>query len=221
MSERTVKRIVARALSTLRHKLSLVPVGADLAAALAAPAHGAGADISVGAGSGGGAAADAGDVFPMKPADSDRHWRRIHQITVAAAAMALLAVGIAPAFLGAPPADEPDPVPTAPIAEPAGALPLLEETGTTEGLTWVRVAAGSHPLDRAWCTDADGVIHLPQPVDEAAAPLSDAIQTSGDSDTPAVTYLFDLPSGTYELHVTDADGNDSHGPLTVTLYPEP
>jgi len=281
VSERTVKRIVARALSTLRHKLSFAPVGADLAAALAAAAHSAGAaaasagvagasaagtGVAATATGAGVAVADAGAASAGTSADtapgstatpnagSDRRWQRTHQLTAAAAVAALLAIGMAAALLGAPPIDEPDPAPVAPDTEQGDVFPLCEETGTADGLTWVRVAAGTHPLDHVWRTDADGTVYLPQPVDDPASPLSATASTNGkgptegaattapdpaantdddagstengapaggDIATSATTYVFDLPSGTYELHAADTAGNESHGPLTVTLYPEP
>lgn len=246
VSERTVKRIVARALSTLRHKLSFAPVGADLAAALAAAAHsagaagasagvaGAGTSTGVAAtgagvtvadvGSGAGTSADTALGGTATPnAGSDRRWHRTHQLTAAAAVAALLAIGMAAALLGAPPADEPDPAPVVPNTEQGDVFPLCEETGTADGLTWVRVAAGTHPLDHVWCTDADGAIYLPQPIDDPVSPLSDtaASDSDGRTESAATTYVFDLPSGTYELHAADTAGNESHGPLTVTLYPEP
>ena len=222
VSERTVKHIVARALSTLRHKLSFLPVGADLGAALAAAAHGAptavaGPDV-VGAIAGPGTTSDSAG---MQPANSDRRWQRVHQLTAAAAALALLAVAVAAAFLGAPPTDKPAPAPATPAVGQARAFPLCEETGTDEGLTWVRVIASSHPLDRVWCTDADGAIYLPQPIDDPVSPLSATIRSDANESTTAATYFFDLPSGTYELHATDAVGNESRSPLEVVRYPEP
>lgn len=202
VSERTVKRIVARALSTLRHKLSFAPVGADLGAALAAAAHstgaaGAGAGVAGASAPGAGVAATATGATAGLSASSgatpgstvgaharsDRRWRRTHQLAAAAAVAALLAIGMAAALLGAPPTDEPDPAPVAPDTEQGDVFPLCEETGTADGLTWVRVAAGTHPLDHVWRTDADGTVYLPQPVDDPASPLSATASTNGKGPT--------------------------------------
>ena len=57
----------------------------------------------------------------------------------------------------------------------------------------------------AWCTSPDGTAY--RPLDAAGA---DTLRT----------YRFQLPSGTYELHLADAAGNTTHGPLEVLVYPE-
>ncbi|MEC4175612.1 sigma-70 family RNA polymerase sigma factor [Adlercreutzia sp. R7] len=262
VSERTAKRIIARALSTLRHKLAFIPVGADLASALAAAPHSAalaGSGIAGGAGAAAagstmeattgaplgteaasasplstaapenasatpsmGSPADCpcGNATTEQPANADRRWRRTHQMAAAAAVVAVLGIGLAAAALPAPPNDEPS-APDAPETQAAEVFPACESTGTAEGFTWVRVAAGTHPVDRVWCTDAQGSIHLPLPVDDTPAPLANSTAAPDERDAASTTYVFDLPSGSYELHATDTAGNESHGPLEVTLYPEP
>lgn len=262
VSERTVKRIIARALSTLRHKLAFIPVGADLAAALAAAPHSAalagssvagGADAAaaggtMGATTGAPLGTEAASASPLsatapgnasaapaagssadcpsdgtsaeQPANTDGHWRRTHQMAAAAAVVAVLGIGLAAATLPAPPSDEPS-APDAPETQATEVFPACESTGTAEGFTWVRVAAGTHPIDRVWCTDAQGSIHLPLPADDTPAPLASSTTAPDERDAASTTYVFDLPSGSYELHATDTAGNESHGPLEVTLYPEP
>lgn len=223
VSERTVKRIVARALATLRHKLGAMPVGVDIAAAVAAAqgaqASGLGEAIPSGAtpmtsptdtatGSSAGSpdspAADSGTSSNRRENGALRE--HAHRFAAVAAVLAVAAIGVAAALTPPPTAalpDEPEPPAT---AAPAYAPPTCEETWTEDGLTWAHIRPGSSPVDRAWCAAADGTVCEPLQKEEGAG---------------TVSYAFELPSGTYTLHVTDAAGKETTGPLKVTLYPEP
>lgn len=247
VSERTVKRITARALAALRRKLSFVPAGADLAAALgAAGAGGAGAGIGVGGagigdpvvldgeneGVGGSSVLDSvpnngeppisGNApDPSSAQASDKRWKRAHQVAAAAAVLAVLAVGAIAANLHVP---EPA-TPAAPVAadpEP-DTPPLLDQTWTENALTYVRLSPGTFPVASVWCTAEDGTPY--KPLTSGAFPITrrsdaDTADSSKSLDDQNV-YVFDLPSGTYELHAADTAGNQSSGPLEVVLYPEP
>lgn len=205
VSERTAKRIVARALAALRRKLTFVPTGAELAAAAGASS----------------AAAPAAEDLRAAVGDAERRWGRTHQIAAVAAALAVLAVGVAATLLPTPPAPEPPLTPTA-TTEPNRAA-TCEETWSEDGFTWVRLAIGTHPVERVWCTDASGAVYAPQQIADSTVPLS-AFDENGGTTSDAAhagVYVFDLPTGTYELHAKDTAGNESHGPLEVVQYPEP
>ena len=73
------------------------------------------------------------------------------------------------------------------------------------GLVVLTIADDVSGVADAWCIDANDTAY--RPLDAAGA---DTLRT----------YRFQLPSGTYELHLADAAGNTTHGPLEVLVYPE-
>ena len=97
-----------------------------------------------------------------------------------------------------------DPIPTA--EAPADTTPpTVAAQEIQNGLVVLTIADDVSGVADAWCIDANDTVH--HPLDATGA---DTLRT----------YRFQLPSGTYELHVADAAGNTIHGPLEVLVYPE-
>ena len=227
VSERTVKRVIARALTALRRKLAFVPLGPDLAAALGAAstagATGIGGGVGVGAASAsagtgagaigaganesGGVAEAASDTLREPRRHHDEIWRRIHQGAAVAAVVVAVAIALFALAIPEPEPIEPDETPTAEQAAEPVAPPTCERIWLEDGTTYVRIAAGTNPLARVWCTNAAGEEFLPAETTREPAGRT--------------LYRFDLESGDYTLHAQDTEGTETTGPLEVTRYPEP
>lgn len=97
-----------------------------------------------------------------------------------------------------------DPIPTA--EAPADTTPpTVAAQEIQNGLVVLTIADDISGVADVWCTDTNGIIH--RPLDATGA-------------STLCTFRFQLASGTYELHVADAAGNITHGPVEVLVYPE-
>lgn len=196
VSRNTVRNLINSALATLRRKVGVLPVGAGLSAALSEAAE----------------ARMAPNVPPRARAGRGLKWA-----TRAAAAVTVLAALGALGFAATwqPPksvADEPVPM-TEPepevVAVSAAAGPELVSTEVVDGLLVleVRDAAG---VAEAWCVGDDGGVF--RPVSMEGLPSSASI------------WRFEVPSGTYEVHVVNGAGTEAMGNVTADvppIYPAP
>lgn len=196
VSRNTVRNLINSALATLRRKVGVLPMGAGLSAALSEAVE----------------ARMAPDVPPRVRAGSGLKWatRAAAAVTVAAA---LGALGFAATWQ--PPesvADEPVPM-TEPepevVAASAAAGPELASTEVVDGLLVleVRDAAG---VAEAWCVGDDGAVFRPVSTEESSSSAS--------------IWRFEVPSGTYEVHVVNGAGTEAMGNVTADvppIYPAP
>lgn len=129
--------------------------------------------------------------------------------TRAVGAVALVAAlgAVAVALQPVTPPEEVLPADPTPAAEaPADAVaPTVAAQEIQNGLVVLTIADDLSGVAEAWCTDADGTVY--RPLDATGA-------------NTLRTFRFQLESGAYELHLADAAGNTTHGPLEVLVYPD-
>lgn len=197
VSERTVKRIIARALATLRHKLSFALLGSDLAASLSA--------------AGTASSSSALEISASARISPHRHhidiWHHIHQGAALAAIGATLAIGLVALNVPVPESIVPDEAPLAQQDLGPATSPVCEKIWIEDGVTCIRIAEDAAPLARAWCTNAEGA---------EAFPVETTREPNG-----RILYRFNLASGPYTLHTEDIRGTETTGTLQVTRYLDP
>ena len=189
VSRNTVRNLINSALATLRRKVGVLPAGAGLSAALS-------------------------EAVEMRMAPGARARMRSQSTGLAWGTRAAAAVTVATAVgvLGfavtwQPPESVPDePVP---LTEPALADvtgPELVATDVVDGLLVLEARDESGVAD-AWCVDADGAVYRPVAVDGDVSAGTSSV------------WQFQVPSGTYDVHLVDAEGNESTGTVTATVLP--
>lgn len=190
VSRNTVRNLINSALATLRRKVGFLPVGAGLSAALA----------------------DAVELHPapgasLRPRASrllDGGTRAVAAVTVLVAAGVL---GFAATWQPPVPervVDEP-----VPLTEPTPAdatAPELVSTDVVDGLLVLGVRDDSE-VREVLCAGADGAVHEPVRVDRES------------ERAPEGTWWFSVPSGTYEVRLTDGAGNEAAGTVTADVPP--
>ena len=195
VSRATVKRILNRALATLRRKMGLLPL---------APAFSALLEQAV--------EVDRAPDGWLRCARVPSRRGREGATKLVGVAAVLLAVGAVLFAAGAP---RPEVIfeQPAPLAQPAVADtqgPVLVESDVRDGVTVLRLADESAVVE-VYCLAADGQRF-------EAAPER-AVSESAPSAAETLWHL-ELPTGTYELHARDAVGNQSVGTLTAAVTPD-
>lgn len=195
VSRATVKRLLVRALGTLRESLGVVPASAVFADLLTRVV----------------------DEMPAPrerrdclraPASSSGNGRWLARAAgVAAVSVALGSV----AFAAGLPRAEVLSEDSAPLASPPAAVeadtapPLLTKSEVDGDVTELSLEDESG-VTEAWCVDAEGV-------------RFDAL-VGAPANEPAGVWRFKLPSGTYELHAVDGCGNVLAGSLEADIVPD-
>lgn len=191
ISRNTVRNVLNQALATLRRKVGMLPVGLPLTALVA----------------------DAVEQ-PLAPGVCPRvrsHQSGLDWGTRAVAAVTVLAavgmMGVAANLASVQPLAD-DPVP---LTEPASETldrqgPTLESFRIEDGMVALAVhdEAGTGDVQ---CVGADGT-----------AARAVAIDREGPS-APKSTWWFALDSGTYTVHMTDTEGNESTASITCDIKP--
>lgn len=200
LSLSTVKRTLSRALATLRAKMGVafLPLGfsGTLASAVGEPA------------------APGAAVPPSVGERLVRYGSRAVGALAVAAAVGAVAVAVLPM----PQPEEVVAPEVVPAAAPADTTPpVVAAQEVQDGVVVLTVADDSSGVGAVWCVGPDGTEYWP--AEESVA--SDA-ETDTAAPAPTLrTFHFHLETGTYDLHLTDAAGNTTSGPLKVQLYPEP
>lgn len=194
VSRATVKRILNRALATLRRKMGLLPL---------APAFSALLERAV-------EIDRAPEGWLRRGSGSPRRdWGGVTKLVGVAAV--LLAMGAVLFAAGAP---RPEVIfeQPAPLAQPAVADtqgPVLVESSVRDGVTVLRLADES-AVAEAYCLAPDG-----QRFDAVWAG-----EAGGGEGAPETLWELSLPTGTYELHARDTAGNQSVGTLATAITPD-
>lgn len=199
-SRNTVKRTLSRALLTLRTKMGLAPWGA-LGLSGAVP------DV-----------VEARMAAGARALERRRPWLSLATGAVGVATVGVTAGAIAFAVLLPTPdaAAEPEPnaepvaieesaVPTASPTAGDAQAPILESVRVEGEATVLRLADESD-VREVWCVGADGTVYRP------------ASHEPHPNDPQRSTWRFDLPTGTYEAHAIDNEGNEATGEITCEIY---
>ncbi|MCI8425298.1 MAG: sigma-70 family RNA polymerase sigma factor [Adlercreutzia sp.] len=209
VSRNTVKRTVARALEKLRRKLGISPIGA-LFGPLLEEAVGRGAQPPLSLPS---LCEGKDGINHGETADSPAPMRSV--LTVAMAVVVLIGIGWG--LFSSENSPKPE-GPEASYVQPEEATALTDTTGPT--------------LQSVATDDMSTVVHLS---DETGVSSITCIDESGNSYAPAShenlerrhsatkqesLWVFNLPSGTYEIEAIDPIGNASHGEIEVDLGPD-
>lgn len=196
VSRNTVRNLINSALATLRRKVGVLPLGAALAPALAEAVE---------------AAPAPGAALHGRGASRSLQWgtRAMAAVTVVAAVGVL---GAAATWQPPEPevvADEPVPLTQAAPADTIG--PELVSTEVADGQL-VLTARDEAGVREVSCTGADGAAYEPARVER------------DDAHPAESTWWFAVPSGTYEVRLTDGEGNESVGTVeadVLPIYPAP
>lgn len=222
LSLSTVKRSISRALATLKAKMGVtfLPLGfADLLAK---------------------AVSEPPAPHAEPPVSFGERAARMGSRIAAATALVVAAGAVAVAVLqpGQPEETMPDePVPTA-KAHIDTIPPTVAAQEIQNGIVVLTIADNESGVAATRCLGPDGTEYLPLEnapeavtVDTGGTGSSAPVETGGTREAHVAnaagatgalrTFYFQLESGTYELYLTDAAGNTTHGPLEVQLYPEP
>lgn len=190
----TAKRVLNRALATLRRKVGVLPAGAAFADVLARAVEDPGAP---------GVRAK---LLGHSAARGEVRRDRASQL-VGAAAILLTAGAVL--FAATVPRSEAVPEQPAPLADMAAADtagPVLLESTTRDGATLLRLSDESDVAE-VFCVGDDGA-------------RLDAAPTGRDCGADCVEWEVRLPSGTWQLHALDGVGNESVGTLVTAITPD-
>lgn len=194
VSRNTVRNTLNQALATLRRKLGVLPMGVPLPALLAEAVE-----------------------HRMAPGTLPRARRSASWLDWGTKAVAAVTAVAAVGMLGAamqlaavqPLAD--DPVPLADSGSenfeaPDAVGPSLTSSRVADGLTALAIRDESGVTD-VWCVGEGGAV-------------THAVAIDRESPTAAEsTWWFSLESGTYTVHMMDAEGNESTSPITCDIKP--
>lgn len=191
LSLSTVKRTINQALATLRMKMGAALLPFGLADALAG-------------------AVETRTLPGIDAAPTLNPHERLIQLGTRAVAAAALVAAVGAVGLALQPVTPPEEVlPSEPTPTAEAPADITEPTVTAQkvenGLVVLTIADDISGVADVWCADATGTIYRP-------------LDATG-TDT-LCSYRFQLPSGTYELYLTDQAGNTTHGPLEVLVYPD-
>lgn len=194
LSRATVKRAIASALDKLRARLGVLPVGVALGDVVAAAVD----ELPV-------------PEFRRRAFEArEGAWPRREGAVRALGLAAMVVAAAAVLFAVFLPREEPVVDDPAPLEAPSAAAgdtegPVLADRHA-EGDVMVLRLADPSGVAEAWCIGENGERRMP-----VARPASDA--TEGE-------WRFALDSGVWELHATDALGNESAGMLTADIVPD-
>lgn len=216
VSRNTVRNLINSALATLRRKVGVLPMGAGLSAALSEAVE---RPLAPG-------------VRPRpRPRSAGLQWgtRAVAAATVAAAVGAL---GFAATWQPTEPVmDEPVPL-MEPEPEPMPAdaeAPQLVSADVENGLLALTVRDDGG-VEAVWCVAEDGArydaVTVERAADVAATEVSDAQSSDAAAavQTTSSVWWFEVPSGSYEVHLVDAAGNEASGTVNADvkpIYPAP